>query len=638
MKRIAIIGCFVLAVIMLVGSAAAGDQIDSTLGSSFDNPITICKEGTVKDKLSEGETIYYKIWLNKDKDVTLSLDFGYLADIISNSNLDIYLYNPDREEVSASTGENWNAFEVDEQIAYNTGSEEGYYYIKIVNLHSQPQYEPEEFSLGVNVKSQLLPTVIEPTPVLLGTYSLELSAPGSKIIDGNIGEIKVFGSSNKYRIEIELDTPVVRLYNAENHYLGEYDIPLTFHGSDSAIVLAFDEKVHMNLDGIAFYDSEGNQIEQGGRLLDALLTDIISIGLGKIIPLPIPTSTLGVLLESQDEMLVPDILSDDITHDVKSVVIAPKKGEIKKVVVFFSKGLGGTPVDNTLHLYVHVKGTGYPSGLSLGQYIPPIIVGTKYINDIPLVKTPQDSKSEPKLSFVEPDIGPNNIYFIGVQNVGHEIDLSSIQVQYSKKGAKIRKADDMLEVSVGGCGVKPSFVFQFYKNGYIIQYFIDEGDDSDLALEIYHYFSEDKAFQEFKDVLLTSGQFSYDEVKKLTDYNNYNFYASTPGTWSIIKVNNYYKVIYDNTKGAVTIHLDKKPDKVFMYCARTTINGVEPTKPYKALFLEGENHLEVLNHMTLLINAEITNAKCDGKDLIVLVFTSQPLTEFYNSVTIGQTV
>jgi len=47
--------------------------------------------------------------------------------------------------------------------------------------------------------------------------------------------------------------------------------------------------------------------------------------------------------------------------------------------------MAGAPVDNTLHLYVHVKGTGYPSGLSLGQYIPPIIVGTKYINDIPLV-------------------------------------------------------------------------------------------------------------------------------------------------------------------------------------------------------------------------------------------------------------
>lgn len=101
-------------------------------GSSFDNPITIYKEGTVRDKLSEGEIIYYKIWLNKDKDVTLSLDFGYLADIVSNSNLDIYLCNPDREQVSASTGENWNAFEVDEQIEYNTGSEEGYYYIKNV--------------------------------------------------------------------------------------------------------------------------------------------------------------------------------------------------------------------------------------------------------------------------------------------------------------------------------------------------------------------------------------------------------------------------------------------------------------------------------------------------------------------------
>jgi hypothetical protein len=156
--------------------------------------------------------------------------------------------------------------------------------------------------------------------------------------------------SNKHRIE--LDTTVVRLYNAENRYLGDYDF-------------------------------DGNLIEQGGGLLDALLMDIISIGLGKIIPIPIPTSTLGVLLESQDEMLVPDILSDDITHDIKSVVIAPKRGDVKKVVVFFSKGLDGTPVDNTLHLYVHVKGTGYPSGLSLGQYIPSL--GTKYITNIPLV-------------------------------------------------------------------------------------------------------------------------------------------------------------------------------------------------------------------------------------------------------------
>ena len=323
--------------------------------------------------------------MNKERDITLTLDFGSITDIVHNPNLDIYLYNPHREQVSASSGENWDAFGVDEQIEYNTGSEEGYYYIKIVNLHSHPHYEPEELPLDVNAKSPLPPTVIEPTPVLLGTYSLELSAPGSNIIDGNIGEIKVFGSSNKHRIEIELDTPVVRLYNAENRYLGDYDIPLTFHGSDSVILLAFDEKVHMNLDGIAFYNSDGNQIEQGGGLLDALLMDIISIGLGKIIPVPIPTSTLGVLLESQDEMLVPDILSDDITHDIKSVVIAPKRGDVKKVVVFFSKGLDGTPVDNTLHLYVHVKGTGYPSGLSLGQYIPPIIVGTKYINDIPLV-------------------------------------------------------------------------------------------------------------------------------------------------------------------------------------------------------------------------------------------------------------
>lgn len=348
-------------------------------GSSFDNPITIYKEGTVRDKLSEGETIYYKIWLNKDKDVTLTLDFGH------NSNLDIYLCNPGREQVSASTGENGNAIKVDEQIEYNTGSKEGYYYIKIVNLHTQPHYEPEEFTLGVNVKSPLAPMVMEQELVLLGTYSLELSAPGSKIIDGKIGEIKVFGSSNKHRIEIELDTPAVRLYNAENRYLGDYDIPLTFHENDSVILLSFDEKVHMNFDGIAFYDSDGNQIEQGGGLLDALLTDIISIGVGLIIPVPIPTNTLGVLLESKDEMLAPAILSDDITHDVKSVVIAPKRGEVKKVVVSFSKGSDGTPIDNRLHLYVQVKGRGYPLGLSLGQYIPPIIVGTKYITDIPLV-------------------------------------------------------------------------------------------------------------------------------------------------------------------------------------------------------------------------------------------------------------
>jgi putative hemolysin len=354
-------------------------------GSSFDNPITIHREGDVGDKLSEGETIYYKIWLNKEKDVTLVLDFGSLIDIVHNPNLDIYLYNPHREQVSASTGENWDAFGIDEQIEYDTESKDGYYYIKIVNLRSHPHYEPEKFSLDVDVSTPLPLTVIVPTPELLGTYSLEPSAPGSKIINGNIGEIKVFGSSNEYRIEIELDTPVVSLYNAQSQHIGKYDIPLTFQGSGSVLLLSFDENVHMNPKGIAFYDTNGNQVEQGGGLLESLLSDVIMWGLGKIISLPIPTSTIGTLLESQDEMLVSDILSDDITHDAKSVLIVPKRSNVKKVTVFISKDSEGTPIDNTLHLYVKASCTGYASGLSLADYVPPVVVGTKYLNDIPLV-------------------------------------------------------------------------------------------------------------------------------------------------------------------------------------------------------------------------------------------------------------
>jgi parallel beta-helix repeat protein len=106
------------------GAFSISDQPPSgEPGSSFDNPITIYKEGSVKNGLSEGESIYYKIWLNKGKTVTLTLKkTGGLLDY---PNLDLYLYNPNREEVGTSTGEN-----SDEQIEYSTGSGEGYYYVK----------------------------------------------------------------------------------------------------------------------------------------------------------------------------------------------------------------------------------------------------------------------------------------------------------------------------------------------------------------------------------------------------------------------------------------------------------------------------------------------------------------------------
>jgi formylglycine-generating enzyme required for sulfatase activity len=254
--------------------------------------------------------------------------------------------------------------------------------LKIVNLRAH-LHEVEGYSLDVGISTPLPPSVYGPSLSLLGTYYLEPSAPGSKIVKGSIGEIRVFGSSNEYQIEIDLDKPVVSLYNAKLQHIGDYDIPLTFQGSGSVLLLSYDELAHITPYSIAFYDANGNEVEQGGGWFDSLISDLIMWGLGKFIPF-IPTSTLGTLLESEDEMLVPDILSNDITHDTKAVIIAPKKGGVKKAVVFIQKYADSTPDDDTLHLYATAQCSGCAEGLSLADYNPPTVVGTKYITDIPL--------------------------------------------------------------------------------------------------------------------------------------------------------------------------------------------------------------------------------------------------------------
>ena len=101
----------------------------------------------------------------------------------------------------------------------------------------------------------------------MGTYYLEPAAPGSKIVKGRIGEISVYGSADEYRIKIELDTPTVSLDNAELQHIGDYDIPLTFQGSGSVLLLSYDEQARITPYSIAFYDASGNEVEQGGGVV-----------------------------------------------------------------------------------------------------------------------------------------------------------------------------------------------------------------------------------------------------------------------------------------------------------------------------------------------------------------------------------
>jgi hypothetical protein len=311
--------------------------------------------------IDQWEATYYKIYLNKNEELSLSLR--------NNPNLEITLYNPQRDQV-ASSG----------HIEYNAANEEGYFYIKIVNRNLQARY-----TFDVYVTQPRPPKVMTSQPHLLGTYNLEPSKPVSdRVVDGCIGEIRVKGSSSGYQIEIELDTPTIRLYDANSNALeGDYPVPLSFCDNGSFVLLSYDENVALTPSGISFYDAEGNPLESGGGWLDALLMDIVNFGLGKIIPVPIPTNLLGVLLETNERTLVPAVFYDDANHDIRSIMISPLRGGVKTVIVEFNKCEGTPYTDDMLHLYVNAKCAGeMGSTPHIGTII---VVGTKYITDIPII-------------------------------------------------------------------------------------------------------------------------------------------------------------------------------------------------------------------------------------------------------------
>ena len=337
------------------------DLPDDPPGTSFDSAITLHLEGGVTDVIDQWEATYYKIYLNKNEELSLSLR--------NNPNLEITLYNPQRDQV-ASSG----------HIEYNAANEEGYFHIKIVNRNLQARY-----TFDVYVTQPRPPKVMTSQPHLLGTYNLEPSKPISdRVVDGCIGEIRVKGSSSEYQIEIELDTPTIRLYDANSNALeGDYPVPLSFCDNGSFVLLSYDENVTLTPSGIAFYDTEGNQLESGGGWFDALLMDIVNFGLGKIIPVPIPTNLLGVLLETNERTLAPAVFYDDANHDIRSIMISPLRGGVKTVIVEFNKCEGTPYTDDMLHLYVNAKCAGEME--STPHIGPIIVVGTKYITDIPLI-------------------------------------------------------------------------------------------------------------------------------------------------------------------------------------------------------------------------------------------------------------
>jgi hypothetical protein len=184
------------------------DLPDDPPGTSFDSAITLHLEGGVTDVIDQWEATYYKLYLNKNEELSLSLR--------NNLDLEITLYNPQRDQV-ASSG----------HIEYNAANEEGYFYIKIVNRNLQARY-----TFDVYVTQPLPPKVRTSQPHMLGTYNLEPSKPVSdRVVDGCIGAIRVKGSSSEYQIEIELDTPTIRLYDANSNALeGDYPVPLSFCG------------------------------------------------------------------------------------------------------------------------------------------------------------------------------------------------------------------------------------------------------------------------------------------------------------------------------------------------------------------------------------------------------------------------
>lgn len=154
------------------------------------------------------------------------------------------------------------------------------------------------------------------------------------------------------------------------------------------------------------------------------------------------------------------------------------------------------------------------------------------------------------------NVAEDSIIFIGIIDVGHTVDTSKLQVEYAKSDFEVIKTGNPLEVRhLIGEKEHPHLCanlhIQWYEDGRSVIYIVPIKDiDLNEMISRGLLFGIDdflKSDSYIRNPVENAG-FSYSEIQRIKNLDNWNWYSREPGIWTFIaipRVNEFSFVLAD---------------------------------------------------------------------------------------------
>jgi hypothetical protein len=243
----------------------------------------------------------------------------------------------------------------------------------------------------------------------------------------------------------------------------------------------------------------------------------------------------------------------------------------------------------------------------------------------------QKSSSGKKAGIVEPPaeltvIGPKiekfetTPLFIAEIKVNHSINTSAVEAVFGRQGYKITRVGSPLEIIFNYETIEDSPVhLQIYPDGRIVAYFIQgEFYPGTISESLRHF--NGKHLDDFAVIFMNSREFSSEDIHFIDKEENWDWYATEPGIWSLWE-----------GREDISFILDKTP-KYFLIAFYGYFNGIEINMQdnYAKIAQQGENHLAARDsegYRFALTSADATNFRPSPSYLYKI--NAKPMSEFW---------